>query len=132
MTPELWWLTCTAVLASSLWIPFIVGMNTVAKAHADFARPPDMRAMPDWVQRAHRAHLNLIEQFVPFAVVVLVAHLAGVSNAVTVWAAAGFFFLRVAHAAGMIGGWARMPVRPALFTAAWLCVLAIAGAVLMG
>ena len=38
----------------------------------------------------------------PFAVVVIFAHLAGGTNAVTVWASAAAFRLRLAHAAGMI------------------------------
>ncbi|MEM8958657.1 MAG: MAPEG family protein [Pseudomonadota bacterium] len=134
MTPELFWLTLTALLAGSLWIPFIVGVNaTPARAVVgDLSRPPDLGRMPAWVHRAHRAHLNLVEQFLPFAVVVLVAHMAGVSTPVTVWATALFFWLRVAHAAGMISGAARLPVRPLIFTAGWLCILAVGGAVLAG
>ncbi|MGS4944154.1 MAPEG family protein [Meridianimarinicoccus sp. RP-17] len=132
MTAELFWLTLTALLAASLWLPFIVGMNTQAgRAHADFLRPPDLRALPAWMHRAHRAHLNLLEQFLPFAVVVLVAHLAGVSTPVTVWASVAFFWVRLAHAAGMISGMARMPLRPVLFTAGWVCILAIAAVVLV-
>lgn len=132
MTTELFWLVLTGLLAGSLWIPFIVGMNaTEAKAVADFHRPPDLARAPAWVHRAWRAHLNLLEQFLPFAVVVLVAHLAGVSNAATAWASGVFFWLRLAHAAGMITGWAGMPLRPAIFTAGWLCILSIGGAVLL-
>lgn len=82
MTVELFWLTLTALLAASLWVPFIAGMNAPAgRVHADFLRPPNLRALPAWMHRthwAHWAHLNLLEQFLPFAVVVLVAHLAGV------------------------------------------------------
>ncbi|MFZ5962895.1 MAPEG family protein [Thalassococcus sp. BH17M4-6] len=131
MTPELTWLTLTAILAASLWIPYIVGVNKYPAATDAFARPAPLSDFPAWVHRAHRAHLNLIEQAVPFAIVVIVAHLAGVSNTVTVWAAAAFFWLRLAHAAGMITGVARMPLRPLIFTAGWLCILAIAAAVLI-
>lgn len=132
MTPELFWLTLTALLAASLWIPYIVGANaTEARAIAgDLTRPPDLARMPAWVHRANRAHLNLIEQFVPFAVVVLIAHMAGVSTPVTVWAAALFFWLRLAHAVGMISGLARLPARPLIFTGGWLCILAIGISVL--
>lgn len=130
MTPELFWLVLTALLAASLWIPFIVGVNTAPGDHTDFTRPPRLRAMPAWIHRAHRAHLNLIEQFVPYAVVVLVAHILGVSTLVTAWAAAAFFWLRVVHAAGMISGLARFPFRPIVFTLAWLAILAIGWEVL--
>ncbi|MEM9796964.1 MAG: MAPEG family protein [Pseudomonadota bacterium] len=133
MTPELWWMTWTAILAGSLWIPYIVGVNTEPEVEGGpdpFLRPPDQRAMRDWVHRAHRAHLNLLEQFLPMLALVLIAHAAGVSNGVTVWATGLFFGLRVAHAAGMIGGWATFPVRPLIFTAGWACILAVAATIL--
>ena len=127
MTPELFWLAATALLAASLWIPYIVGVNMhpAADPGGGFLRPADLTGFPPWVHRAHRAHLNLIEQALPFAVLVLIGAEAGVSTTVTVWAAALFFWLRVIHAAGMISGLARFPVRPIIFTAGWLCILAI-------
>ncbi|MEM6636692.1 MAG: MAPEG family protein [Pseudomonadota bacterium] len=126
MTPELFWLCLTAVLAASLWIPFIVGVNAhPVKGQDNFLRPPDLTAYPEWMHRAHRAHLNLVEQAVPFALVVLVGHEVGVSSTATVVAAAAFFWIRIAHALGMISGVARMPVRPILFTAGWVCILVL-------
>jgi uncharacterized MAPEG superfamily protein len=132
MTPELFWLLMTAVLAASLWIPYIVGVNssTFEGQAESFARPPDQRAMPAWVHRAHRAHLNLLEQFLPFAMIVLIAHQLKVSTAVTHWCVVIFFWLRAAHAVGMITGTARMPVRPLLFTAGWVVTLVMAWQVL--
>jgi uncharacterized MAPEG superfamily protein len=132
MTSELYWLLLTSVLAASLWIPYVVGINsTVYEGQADsFNRPPDHRKMEAWVHRSYRAHLNLLEQFVPFAAIVIVAHLLKVSTPVTVWCASLFFWLRVAHAIGMITGWARLPVRPILFTAGWLVTIVMAWQVL--
>ncbi len=54
MTTELFWLLLTAVLATSLWLPYIVGVNTSTfEGQAEsFVRPPDHRAMPAWVHRA--------------------------------------------------------------------------------
>ncbi len=126
MTPELFWLTATMVLAASLRIPYIVGVNMhLAEGVNPFQRPHNNEGLPDWVVRANRAHVNLIEQGMPYAALILIATVAGVSTVVTVWAAAIFFWLRVAHAVGMITGTAQMPVRPMIFTAGWLCVLAI-------
>jgi len=131
MTIELTYLIFTALLAASLWIPFIVGVNVQREVDTtDFTRPPDLSALPAWVHRAHRAHLNLIEQMLPFAVIVLVAHVLAGSTTVTVWASVAFFWLRVIHAAGMISGVARFPIRPIIFTASWLCILAIGWQVL--
>ncbi len=126
MTTELTYLLLTALLAASLWIPYIVGVNMPpAKQFADFHRPPDIRQMPAWVHRAYRAHQNLLEQMMPFAVIVLVAHVLGISTSTTVWASVAFFWIRVAHAVGMISGMAQFPVRPIIFTAGWICILTI-------
>ena len=127
MTFELWVLLATSMLAASLWIPFIIGVNMHMPASEDpFVRPPDLRLFPNWVQRANRAHLNLMEQFVPFAVLVLLAHQVGVSTGATQGATLAFLVLRIAHALGHTSGVARMPVRPIIFTLAWIAVLVIA------
>lgn len=127
MTTELFWTTLTALLAAALWIPYIVGVNTAPEApprgRDGFVRPGDPAAHRPWVHRAWRAHLNLLEQFLPMAVLVVIAHLLGVSSVATIWATALFFWLRVAHAAGMITGLARFPVRPVIFTAGFACIV---------
>lgn len=126
MSIELTMLLAATVLVASLWIPYIVGVNMHAVSGADpFVQPPDQRLFPNWVQRAHRAHLNLVEQYVPFAGAIIVAHLIGVTSPAIQWAAVVFVVLRLAHATGMITGFARMPVRPILFTAAYMAILTI-------
>jgi hypothetical protein len=47
MTPELKWLTYTALLAGSLWIPFIIGVNIADFTGKEqlFVRPPDPSKM---------------------------------------------------------------------------------------
>ncbi|MEM1284517.1 MAG: MAPEG family protein [Pseudomonadota bacterium] len=127
MSIELWSLLIASVMVASLWIPFIVGVNMHLPATEELGlRPPDLRLLPDWVQRANRAHLNLVEQFVPFAALVLVAQLADVSSVVTEWTCIAFVGLRIAHALGYITAWARIPARPAIFTLAWLALLVLA------
>jgi len=70
MTPELKWLMYTALLAGSLWIPFIIGVNITdfPGREQQFARPPDYSQMKPWVHRSLRAHQNLLEQLLPFAI----------------------------------------------------------------
>ncbi|UWQ16881.1 MAPEG family protein [Jannaschia sp. M317] len=136
MTPELWWMTWTAILAGSLWIPYIVGVNTEpategARPEDPFTRPPSQSDMRPWVHRAHRAHLNLLEQFLPMLALVLIAHAAGVNTGVTVWATGLFFAARVLHAVGMITGKAGFPLRPMIFNFGWFCILAMGGAILL-
>ena len=48
--------------------------------------------------RAKRAHLNMIENLVLFAALVLIAAAAGKANAATAMGAAIFFWARLAHA----------------------------------
>lgn len=66
-----------------------------------------------WAGRAARAHRNMLESLVLFAALVLTAHAAGVSNAITVLGAQLFLWGRVAYAVLYVAGvpWAR--------TAAW-------------
>jgi len=63
--------------------------------------------------RAQRAHRNLLENLILFAVLVLVAQAAGRFNAMTALGAQIFFWARVAHGAIYIAG------VPWLRTAAW-------------
>ncbi len=62
-----------------------------------------------WTGRAIRAHRNMLENLVLFAIAVIAAKLAGVSNANTIFGAQLFFWGRVAHAGLYIAGvaWAR-------------------------
>ncbi len=128
MSTELFFLTLTALLASAMWIPYVVGssMHPSESINADFTRPRDLKSVPDWVHRSHRAHLNLLEQFLPMAALVLIANQLGVSNTITATCVVVFFWVRVVHAIGMISGLARFPVRPMIFSAGWICILVFA------
>jgi len=121
---ELGVLVCLTLFAASLWIPYIVGVNMHRTAEANpFQRPMGDADLPDWVARANRAHINLLEQGLPFAILILILHIADGFSPLTYWTAIAFFWLRVAHAVGMITGLAQMPARPIIFTAGWVCIL---------
>ena len=79
--------------------------------------------MTNWAGRAERAHSNMLESLVLFAILVLVAQAAGVRNAMTLLGAQLFFWGRVGHAVLYIAGipWAR--------TAAW--VVSVVGLILI-
>jgi uncharacterized MAPEG superfamily protein len=132
---ELGILTYLMILAASLWIPQIVGQAGLKPedlpddAPDGFTRIHNMHLMPAWIGRAHRAHLNLLEQAFPFAVLVLIIDRLDGFTALTYWTAIAFFWLRIAHAIGMISGRALMPVRPMIFTAGFVCNLIMAFAV---
>ncbi len=66
-------------------------------------------------QRLQRLSANMQENLVMFAVVVLVASVAGVSNNSTALGASVFFFARVAHSIVYAAGWPA--IRPLFFFA---------------
>lgn len=123
MRIELTVLIWLMLLAASMWIPYIVGVNTDPVKRDAFTRPGDNSVLRPWVQRANRAHLNLLEQAVPFAVLTLLADRAMAFSALTAWTSIAFLILRLVHAVGMISGVARMPLRPLIFTGGWICCL---------
>ncbi|WP_238475612.1 MAPEG family protein [Rhodophyticola sp. CCM32] len=126
---ELGILTCLMIFAASMWIPYVIGISSDPAEEDAFDTPATISRLRPWVQRAHRAHLNLLEQGIPFAILVLLVDRMDGFTALTYWTAIAFFWIRVAHAAGMISGMARMPLRPILFTAGWICCLIMAYAV---
>jgi len=58
----------------------------------------NLPALEGWAGRAQRAQRNMLENLVVFAVLVLVAHVAGKTNAATAFGAQLFFWGRVAYA----------------------------------
>ena len=135
MPAELMILTVLGVFAASMWIPFIVGVNTAeagslpADAPDGFTLAANWRLHRPWVQRAYRAHMNLLEQLVPFALLVLLVDRMDGFTALTLWTSVAFLVIRVTHAVGYITGWTRFPARPIIFTLGWVCCLIMGYAV---
>ncbi|MBB2200812.1 MAPEG family protein [Gluconacetobacter tumulisoli] len=104
MTSELWALLWSAILClvlPALYGPLYsrqIGQAGVIGNREDV--PPPTGA----AGRGLRAHRNLIENLVPFAIAVLVARAAGISNGMTVLGAWLFLGARVVHAASYIAG----------------------------
>ena len=131
MKTELFYLLLTAILTGALWIPVVIGYVTSRgfPTPAEYIKAPIAR-LPDWVNRANRAHLNAVESFAPFAAVVLIANATGMSNTVTQSCAAVYFFARVAHAIIHISGFSRLMARTVAFTVAWVAFVVFSVAVL--
>ena len=123
MTPEMMYLVWSVALT------FILALIAVNGALLQVGLPKiagNREHMPEitgWAGRAVRAHRNMLESLVLFAVLVLVAQIANVHSAMTLLGAQLFFWGRVAHAVIYIAGiaWAR--------TVAW--AVSVAGLVLL-
>ena len=105
LTTELRLLTYTAFISLVVWIPYILAAIK-ARGLSRAVRYPSggTEDLPDWAQRGYRAHMNLVENLAPFAVLVLVAHAVGVSNPATVLGAQLFFWARVVQIGVMYAG----------------------------
>ena len=124
MTPELMYLVWSAALTVVLVVIAVAGATAeVGLPKLAGNRDGGLPEMSGWAGRAARAHRNMLESLVLFAVLVVAAHLAGIHNAMTLLGAQLFFWSRVAHAAIYIAG------IPWLRTAAW--AVSIAGLVLI-
>lgn len=121
MKNDLLYVAYTAMLTAALWIPYIVcQVMTNGRLKAANYVDPTPRPVPDWGKRANRAHINAVESFAPFAALVIILHLLGKSGETSAMWAAGFFWLRVAHAIVFWMGVAL--VRTLVFTAGFICV----------
>jgi len=124
MTPELTYLLWSTVLTFVLVLIAASGAQSQVGLEKLAGNREDMPDITGWAGRAQRAHLNMLENLILFAILVLVAHAAGIRNGMTLMGAQLFFWGRLAHAVLYIAGitWAR--------TAAW-CVSVI-GLILIG
>ncbi len=132
---ELAILAVLGVFAASMWMPFIIGVNSApegslpADAPDGFVLAANWRLQRPWVQRAYRAHMNLLEQLVPFALLVLLVDRLDGFTSLTLWTCIAFLIIRVVHAVGYITAWTRFPARPIIFTLGWVCCLIMGYAV---
>ena len=72
MTPELKYLSYTAVITTLMWVPYI--LNVIARNRLSDAvgYPAEPLAMAPWAERLKKAHYNAVENLVVFAALVLV------------------------------------------------------------
>ena len=124
MTTDLWMLVATGLWSALIPLIYLVGRSRVpgGVAWAFGNRDAGLDVAP-WVSRAIRSHANTIENLAFFAILVLVAHVAGKANGTTALGATLFFWGRLAHTFIYIAG------VPYLRTAAFF--VAIAGELLI-
>jgi len=123
MTPELIYLVWSAALTFVLVLIAVAGATLQCGLPTLAGNREGLPKMTGWAGRAQRAHLNMLESLILFAVLVFVAQLAGIHNAMTLLGAQLFFWGRVAHAIVYVAG------IPWLRTAAW--GVSVAGLILI-
>ena len=105
MTTDLTMLIWTALLCLLVPTVYLVGRSSTPGGLAwGIGNREKPFEFPAWVGRAERAHANLVENLPAFAILVLVAHVAGKANAMTATGATLFFWGRVAHVAVYVAG----------------------------
>ena len=109
MTPELMYLLWSAALTLVLLVIAVLGATQEVGLPTLAGNREGLPDATGWAGRAARAHRNMLESLVLFAIVVLVARFVNVSNPMTLLGAQLFFWGRVAHAILYIAGipWAR-------------------------
>jgi uncharacterized MAPEG superfamily protein len=123
MTPELMYLLWSVALTAVLVVVATLGAMQQVGLPKLAGNRENMPELEGWAGRAERAHRNMLESLVLFAILVLVARALNVSNSLTLLGAQLFFWGRVAHAVLYIAGisWVR--------TAAW--VVSVVGLLLI-
>jgi uncharacterized MAPEG superfamily protein len=104
MTTDLAMLAWSAALCVVLFLPYVMARAMVWGLADTVGYPKNPPTLPDWAERAHRAHINMVENLAPFAALVLVAQASGHAGAATALGATLFFWARVAHAIVFIAG----------------------------
>ena len=128
MTAELTYLTWITTLTAIMWIPYILNMIMVRGLLDAVGYPQDPAPLSSWAARLKAAHMNSVENLVVFAVLVLIANAAGVSNEATGMASQIFFWARVIH---FLSYTARVPwVRTITFVVGFVCQLTLAWQIL--
>ncbi len=105
MTTDLTMLVATGLLCLLIPMIYLVGeLQTPGGLEWGIGNRAEPLKLPEWAARAKRAHLNLVENLAPFAILVLVAQASGKANGWTALGAQIFFWGRVAHLAVYTAG----------------------------
>lgn len=109
MTTDLTLLAWSAALCLVLALPYTIGLTQLLGLPILAGNRENFPTVEGWIGRAKRAHMNMIENLLPFAALVLVAHVAGKADGATALGAQLFFWGRLVHAGSYIAGiaWVR-------------------------
>jgi uncharacterized MAPEG superfamily protein len=104
MSPDLKYLLLSVILTFVQMLVAATGANQAVGINTLAGNREGLPEIKGWAGRAKRAHLNMVENMVLFAALVLIAAVAGKANAMTSMGAAIFFWGRVAYAVIYVAG----------------------------
>lgn len=112
MSLDLKLLTWSVALAFAQMLIAVLGATQQVGLPRLAGNRESMPVIEDWAGRAYRAHMNMLQNLVLFAALVLTAHVAGRANAMTALGAQLFFWARLAYAVIYLAGipWLRTSV----------------------
>lgn len=113
----------SAVLCGAMVAPYQRGMTLRLGLAASFGNREGVPELTGWVGRAKRAHANMLENLVPFAVLLLGAHALGKAGWLSTLGAQIFFYGRLGHAVAYIAG--------VIYVRSLLYFIALAGTLLV-
>lgn len=129
-TPEIYWLTLTALMTALFWVPYVLNRMVEDGLWGALKNPnPDAHPKAGWANRAMAAHKNAVENLAVFAPLVIVVAAFGFSNPLTVMAAQLYFGARLAHFVIYVLG---VPVLRTLAFAAGFAAQVILALVILG
>ena len=114
MKPELTWLLFAVVLTFGHVLVATIGAQLQVGLATLTANREKMAELKGWAGRAQRAHRNMLENMVLFVPLVLIAVVAGKTNATTLMGAQIFVLARLVYALVYFAG------VPWLRTGVWL------------
>lgn len=123
MKPELTLLAWSVALAIVHMVMSVLALVSQKGLMTAFRNRENLPELAGWAGRAVRANINMAQNLVLFAAVVLAVVAAGATDATTLLGAQLFFWGRVAYAVCYVGGFVY------LRTASWL--VSIAGVLLI-
>ena len=112
MKPEMTLLLWTVLLAFVQMLVAVTGATMQVGLTLLAGNREGLAPCTGWAGRAARAHHNMLESLVLFAALVLIAAVAGKTNAMTLLGAQLFFWARLVYAVVYLAGipWARTAV----------------------
>jgi uncharacterized MAPEG superfamily protein len=98
MSPDLKYLLLSTILCFVQVLIAATGANQQVGLPTLAGNREGLSELKGWAGRAKRAHLNMVENLVLFAALVLIAAASGKANATTAMGAMIFFWARLAYA----------------------------------